>query len=217
MKQKSTDTLARILWNYQNLHQSLEKSDCIIVLGSHDQRVAEWGTRLFQEGYAPFLAFSGGFGRLTDKRWTKPEAEIFADVALKMGVQKEDILLENTSTNTAENIQFTRKLLQQKNVAVENVILVTKPYMERRAFATWRKLYPEIGVIMASPISEYDDEWINTDISKEEMIHILVGETQRVKSYPQKGYICSQEMPATVWEAYEELLRRGFTAQLMKD
>ena len=217
INQESTDTLAKILWDYQKLHQPLEKSDCIIVLGSHDQQVAERGTRLFQEGYAPFVVFSGGFGRLTDKRWTKPEAETFADIALRMGVQKERILIENTSTNTAENLQFTRKLLYQKGVSVTKVIIVTKPYMERRAFATWRKLYPEIKASMASPISDYDDDRTSTDISKEEMIHILVGETQRIKLYPKKGYILPQEVPTVVWEAYEELLKRGFVAQLIKE
>jgi uncharacterized SAM-binding protein YcdF (DUF218 family) len=216
MNQESTDTLAKILWNYQKLHQSLEKSDCIIVLGSHDQRVAERGTHIFQDGYAPFVVFSGGFGRLTDNRWMKPEAEIFADIALSMGVQKERMLIENTSTNTAENLQFTKKLLDQKGLLVTKVTLVTMPYMERRAFATWRLLYPEIEVIMTSPISEYDDDATHIDISKEEMIHILVGETQRVKDYPQKGYILPQEVPTIVWEAYEELVKRGFTAQLIK-
>jgi uncharacterized SAM-binding protein YcdF (DUF218 family) len=206
MNQESTDTLAKILWEYQKLHQPLEKSDCLIVLGSHDQRVAERGTHLFQEGYAPFLVFSGGFGRLTDQRWTKPEA-----------VQKERMFIENTSTNTAENLQFTKKLLDKKGVLATKVILVTKPYMERRAFATWRKLYPEIEAIMTSPISEYEDDATNSDISKEEMIHILVGETQRVQYYPQKGYILPQEASPTVWKAYEELVKRGFIAQLIKD
>jgi uncharacterized SAM-binding protein YcdF (DUF218 family) len=217
MQQESTDTLAKILWAYQKLHHPLEQSDGLIVLGSHDQRVAERGIGLLQEGYAPFVIFSGGFGRLTDKRWTKPEAEIFADIALCMGVQKERIFVENTSTNTAENLQFTKKLLDQKGVVVTKVTLVTKPYMERRAFATWRKLYPEIEARMASPISEYEDDATNSTISKEEMIHILVGETQRVQYYPQKGYILPQEVPPTVLQAYEELVKRGFIAHLIKD
>jgi uncharacterized SAM-binding protein YcdF (DUF218 family) len=217
MDQESTDTLAKILWEYQKLHQPLEKSECIIVLGSHDQRVAERGIYLLQEGYAPFMVFSGGFGRLTDKRWTKPEAEIFADIALRRGIQKERLLIENASTNTAENLQFTKKLLDQKGLFVTKVILVTKPYMERRAFATWKKLYPEIEAIMASPISEYEDDANSNVISKEEMIHLLVGETQRVQHYPQRGYILPQEVPSTVWNAYEELVKRGFIAQLTKD
>lgn len=217
MDQFSTDELAKMLWSYNKLYQTLEKSDCVIVLGSHDKRVAERGTNLFQEGYAPLIVFSGGFGRLTDKRWTKPEAEIFAEVALNMGVQKESIFIENKSTNTAENLQFTKKILHEKGLSLTRVILVTKPYMERRAFATWRKLYPEIGVIITSPTIEYDDYPIDTDLPKEEMINIMVGETQRVKLYPQKGYILHQEVPHTIWEAYKELVKRGFNTQLIKE
>lgn len=216
MDQESTDNLAKILWDYTTLHQPLEKSDCIIVLGSHDKRVAERGAKLFQEGYAPLVAFSGGFGRLTDKRWKRPEAEIFADIALRMGIPKEYIIIENTSTNTAENLQFTRKIFDQKGVSLSKVTLVTKPYMERRALVTWRKLYPEIEATITSPTIEYNDYPIGTDMSKEEMINIIVGETQRVKLYPQKGYILPQEMSHTVCEAYEELVKRGFNTQLIK-
>jgi hypothetical protein len=112
MNDRSTDELAKILWNYNKLSGKITKnSDCIIVLGSHDTRVAERASQLFLDGYAPLILFSGGFGRLTDKNWTKSEAETFADVALKMGVPRDKIIIENKSTNTGENIEYSIKLL----------------------------------------------------------------------------------------------------------
>jgi len=153
---------------------------------------------------------------LTDRRWKKAEAEIFAETALAMGVPEEHIMIENTSTNTAENLQFSKELLDQQGVALTRVILVAKPYMERRAFVTWRKLYPEIEATITSPLLEYDAYAVNTDISREEMINIMIGETQRIKVYPQKGYIVPQVVPDIVWEAYTELVKRGFTSQLIK-
>src|SRR5258706_4413608 len=111
MNDKSTDELAKILWDFNKLNNEIEKSDCIIVLGSNDTRVAERGSQLFLEDYAPLIVFSGGFGRLSNKNWTKSEAETFADVALKMGIPSDKILIENKSTNTGENIKYSLKLL----------------------------------------------------------------------------------------------------------
>ncbi len=49
--------LARKIWNYHKLNQKLEEADCILVLGSHDIRVAKRGALLFLEGWAPLLVF----------------------------------------------------------------------------------------------------------------------------------------------------------------
>jgi len=59
MENKSTEELAKILWDYNQLNSPLEKSDCIMALGSHDIRVAERAAELWQEGYAPVILFSG--------------------------------------------------------------------------------------------------------------------------------------------------------------
>src|ERR1700731_1771649 len=57
--------LARKLWDYHHMHHTLEKTDCILVLGSHDLRVAQRGAELYLQGWAPLLIFSGGLGNFT--------------------------------------------------------------------------------------------------------------------------------------------------------
>ena len=78
--------------------------------------MAERGAELFLQGYAPFVIFSGGLGKQTKYMWTMSEAELFADVAIKMGVPSEKIIIENKSTNTGENVLFTKKVLQEKRI-----------------------------------------------------------------------------------------------------
>src|SRR6185312_1337886 len=131
--------LAKILWEYHHMHHELEKSDCILALGSHDLRVADRAADLYLQGYAPLLVFSGGLGNLTSDIWTIPEADQFAEIAVKKGVPSNAILIENKSTNTEENILFTQKLLQQKGLNPQSFIVVQKPYMERRSYATFKK------------------------------------------------------------------------------
>src|SRR5215213_9991235 len=99
-------SLAKKLWEYHHLNHTLQKSDCIFVLGSHDLRVADRGAELYLEGWAPVLIFSGGLGNVTKGIWTETEAEKFANIAMKRGVSEKAIIIENKSTNTGENILF---------------------------------------------------------------------------------------------------------------
>ena len=85
MTEQSTDELARVLWDYMLMGHVMEPCDLILVLGSNDTRVAEHGARLYLEGLAPRILFSGNVGVLTRHLFAKPEAEVFAEVAREMG------------------------------------------------------------------------------------------------------------------------------------
>ncbi|MBW3001648.1 YdcF family protein [Candidatus Woesearchaeota archaeon] len=215
MNQEETDKAAKKLWNYHHMNHKLEKADCILVLGSHDTRIAERGAQLFLEGWAPLLIYSGGVGRLTEGLWNKPEAEVFADIAIKMGVPKDKILIENKSTNTGENIIFTMKLLKEKKLDMRSFIVVQKPYMERRAYATFKKHLPDKKIIVTSPQISFED-YPNDKINKDDMINIMVGDLQRIKTYPEKGFQIPQEIPEDVWTAYEKLVEVGYNVHLIQ-
>ena len=81
----------------------------------------------------------------------EPEAERFARIAMNMGVPRENILIEKNSTNTGENVQFTRRLVEEQGLDLQTFILVQKPYMERRAFATFLRYWPDKRLIVTSP------------------------------------------------------------------
>ncbi len=214
MNQKEIDNLAKIIWDYHHMNHKLTKADCIFVLGSNDIRVAERGAQLYLDGYAPLLIFSGGLGNLT-RRWKESEADKFSKVALKIGVPQKDILIENKSTNTGENVLFTRKLLNKKGIHPSKVIVVQKPYMERRAFATFKKIWPGIKLTVTSPQISFD-EYPNKDIRKNKLINIIVGDLQRIKLYPGKGFQISQKIPKEVWRTYEKLVKAGYDKWLVE-
>jgi len=200
------------------MNHRLEKADAILVLCSHDKKVAERGAELFLEGWAPLLIFSGGLGSITSEIWTEAEADQFAAIAINLGVPRENILIENKSTNTGENILFTRHLLGEKQLDPEKFILVQKPYMERRAYATFRRFWPEKRVLVTSPqvsFEEYLDQYVNAELSSDDVISIMVGDLQRIKLYPEKGFQIHQEIPGEIWAAYEELVRTGYDKYLI--
>lgn len=208
--------LAQQLWDYHHMHQQLEKSDCILALGSHDLRVANRAADLYLQGWAPLVIFSGGLGNLTQHMWTEPEADQFARIAMEMGVPAEAIIIENRSTNTGENIQFTRQILEEKGLDVKSFIVVQKPYMERRSYATFKKHWPDKKLIVTSPVLSFE-EYPTEEIALEKVIHVMAGDLQRIKIYPEKGFQIYQDIPAEIWRAYERLVELGFNGHLIKE
>jgi len=207
-------SLAKILWDYHHMDHSLERCDCILVLGSHDLRVAERGAEIYLQGWASLLIFSGGLGNLTRHIWKEPEADQFAEIARQKGVPDKAILIENRSTNTGENILFTQRLLEEKNLQPESFIVVQKPYMERRSFATFKKHWPDKNLLVTSPQIPFD-QYATGQIPLESVINIMVGDLQRIKLYPEKGFQIYQHIPDKVWAAYEQLIRLGFDKHLI--
>ncbi len=164
----SVNKAARLVWDYHHMNHTLEKSDCIFALGSHDLRVAEWAAQLWLEGWAPLLLLSGGLG-----------------------------------------------LLAERGLDPQRFIVVQKPYMERRSYATFKKHMPEKELLVTSPPLTYDD-YPNEEIPLDRIINIMVGDLQRIKEYPAKGFQIEQEIPEEVWEAFELLVREGYGEHLIK-
>jgi uncharacterized SAM-binding protein YcdF (DUF218 family) len=216
MPQPHIFNLAQIIWDYHHLNHTLQPADCILVQGSHDLRVAERGAQLFLAGLAPLLICSGGLGRLTDEIWDEPEGDKFAHIAREMGVPADKILIENQSTNTGENVHFTRRLLAERGLDPHSFILVQKPYMERRTYATFKKVWPEKEAVVTSPQISLAD-YPTADIPFDDVVNIMLGDLQRIKLYAERGFQIPQPMPAEVWSAFEALVALGYTSNLISE
>ncbi|MEO7834340.1 MAG: YdcF family protein [Ginsengibacter sp.] len=198
------------------MNLELVKSDCILALGSHDLRVADRTAELYLQGFAPLVIMSGGLGNFTREIWSEKEADKFAAIAIQKGVPADNILIENNSTNTGENILFTQRLLREKGLDPQSFIVVQKPYMERRTYATFKKHWPGKSLTVTSPQISFE-EYPTSEIPMERVIDIMVGDLQRIKFYPEKGFQIYQEIPKEIWTAYERLIQLGFDKHLMKE
>ena len=212
----SVDRWAQIVWDYHHVGHSLARADAILVLGSHDTRVAERAAEVFLEGWAPLIVFSGNLGSLTSGIWTRPEAEIFADVAAARGVPRENMLLEPRATHTGENVSFCRELLAERGLQPRRAIAVQKPYMERRTLATFQSRWPELEVVVTSPQIPFD-AYPNAEITRDDVIHIMVGDFQRLMLYARKGWSAPQKVPDDVMDAYQDLIAAGYTSRLLPE
>ncbi|KAI2642734.1 DUF218 domain-containing protein [Xylaria nigripes] len=207
---------AETLYEYHQLHMKIDrKASAIFCLCSLDTRVANRAAELFLEGLGDYLIFSGGSGKLTEGRFGKPEAEVFADIARGMGVPVTKLIIEPRSTNTGENVRFTHALLQEKNLSIGSFILVQKPYMERRTYATFKKQWPDAKteILVTSPRLPWKD-YPNDDNPVDLVINIAVGDLIRIREYPARGFQIPQEIPEEVWAATQRLIQRGYNSHL---
>lgn len=228
---------AELIYNYHRMAMALPtgSADAIFCLCSLDLRVAKRAAQMFLDGHGRWLIFSGGSGKLTADRLffrDDPEAVVFARVAREMGVPSDRVIVESNSTNTGENVRFTHALLSEQGLLADNgddhdrsirsFVLVQKPYMERRTFATFMKQWPgitsdegakQIKFTVTSPqldFAEYPDEHNPRDL----VINIMVGDLVRIREYPARGYQIPQEIPEEVWEAGQRLIAAGFKEHL---
>ncbi|GAP87703.1 putative DUF218 domain-containing protein [Rosellinia necatrix] len=207
---------AETLYEYHQLHTTIDtKADAIFCLCSLDTRVAERAAQLFLDGYGEHLIFSGGSGKLTRGRFDKPEAEVFADIARRLGVPDSKLVVEPHSTNTGENVRYTHALLRERQLSIRSFILVQKPYMERRTYATFKKQWPDptTEILVTSPQLAWRD-YPNDDNPVDLVINIAVGDLIRIREYPAKGFQIPQEIPHEVWAAAQRLMERGYNSHL---
>lgn len=205
---------AELIWNFHQMRHEPRPCSVAICLGSHDLGAATFAARQYHAGLFPTLVFSGGNSPTTAPLYPRGEAVHFREHALGLGVPVDAILLEPKAANTGQNITFSREVLRKAGVEVDSVMLIAMPYMERRAYATCRKVWPEVEVVCASDPLDFAD-YVKTIGDEKLVIDTMVGDLQRVIEYPKSDFAIEQEVPDDVLAAYERLLRSGFDSRLL--
>ncbi|MBT8227969.1 MAG: YdcF family protein [Dactylosporangium sp.] len=203
-----------ILWDYHDMHHELRPCDLGIGLGSHDPGVAMCATELFHAGMFPRIVFTGANAPTTIGRFPRGEAVHYREHAIEHGVPADAILIETAATNTGQNFDYTRRLIDDQGISIASAIVISRPYQQRRAYATCKKLWPELDILCASHALTLDDyvTMIN-DVNR--VINMLVGDTQRIEVYAEQGFAIPQDMPDQVRDAYQRLAKAGFTSRLV--
>lgn len=158
---------------FQGLEDTGEKADCIIVLGS--LKAAKYRVPVaadaYKSGRSPKIMLCGG--KLRDfPDGARSEAQHMRQAALALGVPNKDIILEDNSQNTVENLLFALTLLQ-RNFWLNNihrVLLVTNAYHMRRSLMLARYLFPTHIEIIPCPAQDSNtrrDNWMHTPVGME--------------------------------------------------
>ncbi len=207
-----------VIWNYMHMNMQVSKADCIIGFGNINTDIPKRCAELYNNKYADKIIFSGGLGRNTDDIWNTSEAKKFAQIAVQLGVLESDIMLEEKSANTGENILFTQKLLEEYNLKCSKIIFVHQQFMERRIYAALKIYWPNIEAIVTSPqtgIEEYIACAKQQGLNEKTAVEVIVGDFQRIEIYAKKGYQIPQHIPKDVNDAFKKMVDFGYVGQLI--
>ncbi len=205
---------AKNIWDFLKINQDLTKSDLILVLGNSDIRTVDKAVELYKKNYANKIIITGGLGRISSNLFDKPEAVVFKNIAVQKGVKDLDIEIESNSTNTFDNFRFTKKMIDESKVSVKSIIIVTKPYMEKRAYLMAKEIFHNTNLTVTSPDIEFSN-YPNQILTKEFVINMLVGEIQRLIIYASHSEIEKVNMPKDILQNYNYLIEKGYTKQLL--
>lgn len=205
---------ARAIWEFHQMGHKLRPCSAAIALGSLDLGVATATADLYHAGMFPTVVFTGDTSIATKARFPRGEAIHYREHALSLGVPDEAILLEPKATNTGQNIGFSREVLENAGIAVTTLLLISMPYMQRRAYATCRKLWPGVEPICVSQPLSYD-EYVKTHDDEKQFIDMLMGDMQRVMEYPKRGFAVEQHVPERVRDAFDRLRAGGYDSWLL--
>ncbi len=209
----------QVLWDYLCLAQEPRKADVIVGFGNFNTDIARRAAELYHQGIAPKILFTGGLGRNTEGLLPEPEAVRFARTAVGCGVPAHDIIIEDRSTNTKENILFTKAKLEQLGLSHSHILGVHQPFMERRITAAMGVYWPELHFSVTSPqvtIPEYLLRAKEQGVSENASISVIVGDFQRMDLYARLGYQLPQQIPEEAWRAFHALVAMGYDSQLAK-
>lgn len=205
---------AQTLWDYHQLGHELRPTDIAIGLGSHDIGVAEHTADLYHQGLFPLIVFTGANAPTTVDIFPRGEAVHFTERAIELGVPPEAILQETHATNTGENFTLTKQLLASKGIYVRSATIVSRPYQQRRAYATARKLWPDLTIVNSSRSQTLSD-YVRSIGDEGRVLNMLVGDTQRIWVYAESGFALTQPIDRATMESYKRLVAAGYTRRLV--
>lgn len=201
---------ARMLYDFHTFDSGPQRADVILALGSHDLRVADRAAEVVLGAEAPLLVCTGASGKVTTGLFgASTEAEVYASRCRDLGVAEEQILIEKESSNTGENFTLSRTLLERRGQQVETGIIVCKPYMAKRAWATAMKQWPLREWYLRPPEIRFED-YPSEETPRDRMINLMVGDLQRLWVFAERGFQVPVEVPPPILAAWHRLRSAGF-------
>ncbi len=148
-----------------------ENCDIAIVFGNSDMILerTKKAVDMYYQKRTKMLLFTGGSGGITAKgKECLSEAEKMANLALSYGVPQDDILIENQSNNSFENVSYSVKLLEEKMdiKILNNIMLITSDFHLKRCYSIFLKYLPNVKYTLVGSKNGYSDEenWMNSEL-----------------------------------------------------
>lgn len=174
--------------DYMFLDSDPQKADIAILFGTRHNEPSDVFADLYNKKIVRKVVITGGTNRVTGSN----EAEEITKELKQRGINCKDILLENKSTNSLENVLFSKQVIDDK-IGLKNItdiIYITKHYHARRALLTLKKYFPKQINFHPVIYSIYDFDktnWQKSEIGKKK----ILGEYEKIRKYQENGDIAN--------------------------
>jgi uncharacterized SAM-binding protein YcdF (DUF218 family) len=137
---------------------------------------------LFHSGHFEMLIIAGG--RTRGAR--SSEAREIFNRLVAQGLPRKRIILEETSSNTGENVRNARKLM--KHAGISELLLIGKIYAKRRYAMTVKKQWPEITRLSCATIDYFGvarEQWWKSPSLR----FRIFSEARKIEAYLERGFL----------------------------
>lgn len=146
---------------------------------------------------------------MTSGLFAKPEAKLFAERCISLGVPEDSLFTEEHSTNTGENFCFSRHLLSSLGFFPSTGLVTCKPYMAKRVWATGTKQWSRVNWFVSTPPLSFE-EYPSEETPLGSTLQLMVGDLQRCRVYAELGYQVPVHVPDDIWSAGMRLAEAGY-------
>lgn len=152
---------------FTNIDDDKLNSEYALVFGNSmliEERVTT-SVNAYKDSRIKKMIFMGGINGISNQDNSSiSEAFKMKELALSLGVKESDILIDDKSNNTFENIENAMKLLPKN---VNHISIITSEFHLKRCYAILKKNYPNILVTMIASKDGFSDKdnWFLSDNS----------------------------------------------------
>jgi len=208
-RQRTAETIFHYLWVRD---PSIDEADIIIGFGHFDEKIPIRCAQLLLAGKSKKILFTGGRGSGTADL-PASEASFFLEVVKNHypGVHRNAVIIEEKSTNTAENLLFSERALRDLAVPLvfgknlNRALIVANAYRQRRVWLTCAHIFPGVEFVNSPPETTYENERDLFARKGLDYVQCLTGEVERIAFYGKKGFIKKVMIPDPVSRAYRTL------------
>ncbi len=179
---------------YSNIKDNGKPSKYGLVFGNSmliKERVAK-AVELYNNKRIQKVIFMGGINGVSNQNNSIiPEADKMKEIAIEAGINENDIILDNTSNNTFENIDNAMSLLKNEIDTIKNITVITSEFHLKRCYAIIKKKYPNINITLVAAKDGFSDSdnWFLSDSSWNSGRSLATYETHLLIKYARENKI----------------------------
>ena len=205
------------LFEYLYLKETPKQAKIIFGFGHFDMKIPERCAQLYLEGFAKYIILTGGIGAGTADLGM-PEADAFKNYIQQNYPQipAENLIVENKSTNTGENLRFSINILQEKfpelwkKIETGDILIVANAFRQRRVELTTKKILPKASLISCPPETSFESECILFEAKGQHLQEQLPGEIKRIMEYPKHNWIVEKPIPHEIKHIWKMMNTKKF-------